>query len=282
MKEYPPKDPESKNDSAMEKIRSAGSPALKAGLMGAALLFSEPTLPATPEKDAATAMEAIEVMKQSLIETEKKIVDFAKEQKMVPLKHLGAYVKVLEAADQETGGTVHVMIGYKDKKGEHPIWMIIENGDATIRYSDNLDGIPEKYIHNKGTEYQYVTDRQKENDMIMMTPIENLGQDQLATGTMPKRDLFVSQIEYNTNGELISFEAIKSINFAKVKSYQVSDNGITQIKQTVDGSLYKGDRGLNELVSIQNAFVQMLVPITQMINQEELDRNNDQVTGMKE
>ncbi len=279
MQEYQPKDSESKNDSGMEKIRSVGSPALKAGLMGAALFFSEPALLATPEKDAATTMEAIEVMKESVIETEKKIVDYVKTEKMSPLKHLGAYVKKIEAADQETGSTVHVMIGYKDKKGEEPVWMIVENGDATIRYYDNLDGIPEKYIHNKGTEYQYVVDRQKENDQIMMTPIDNLGQDKLEAGTMPKRDLFVSQIEYNTDGELISFEAIKSINFSKVKSYQVADGSI---KQTVDGVLYKGDRGLTELTNIQQSFVQILVPITQMIDQKELERNTDQVTGMKE
>lgn len=278
MKEYPPKNSGSENDSSMEKIRKTGSSGLKASLMGTALFFSEPALPATPEKDVATAMEAIEVMKQSVIETEKKIVTFAKEQKMGPMKHFGAYVKTIEAQDTEGSGTIRVMIGYKDKKGEEPIWMIVENGDATIRYSDNLDGIPEKYILNNGTEYQYVDDRRKENDMIMTTPIDNLGEDQLAAGTMPKRDLIVSQIEYDTNGELISFKAVKSINFSKVKSYQVSDGSI---KQTVDGVLYRGDTGIRVLTDIQNSFVTMLVSVTQMIDQE-LGRNNDQVTGMKE
>ncbi len=279
MQEQPPKNSDSQNDSTMEKIRSAGPSGLKAGLMGTALFFSEPTQPATPEKDATSSMEAIEAMKESVIETEKKIVTYAKTEKMSPLKHLGAYVKTLEAQDREGAGSIRVMIGYKDKKGEQPIWIIVENSDATIRYSDNLDGIPEKYIHNKGTEYQYVADRQKENDQIMVTPIDNLGRDQLATGTMPKRDLFVSQIEYNTDGELISFEAIKSINFSKVKSYQAPDGSI---KQTVDGTLYKGDRGLTELRNIQQSFVQILVPITQMIDEKELEKNNDQVTGMKE
>lgn len=249
----------------MEKLRVSWSNTVYA--VGFLRIISSQEAAAAPGGGSEVAaekvnyVEHVEAMQKSLAAQEQMIVE---ELAGKPFEgtHFGVPVKRYSAVG-ENNETYVATVGYdKDNmKKAKAMWIMIESSDGTIRFKDNLDGIPDKMIRNN--EHSNPSDRRKENDYIVEHSIDDLFSDEIKRNALRKRDLIVCQVEASpTTGPVIKVIDYKNVN---------------ELTSEVPRLRYANENGLRASLDMQQDMSDIMLSFGRAIN----DPEDDQSVGQK-